>query len=118
MLRRADALRLARDTMAAREALVALRRAHPGTPEAARGAFLLGAQALDATGAPAQAARWFQLALREAPDAPFAADARGRLAQALDAAGDHEAARAAARDVLARDPEGAFAPLARHILAR
>lgn len=96
---------------------MSLRRRFPGTHESARAAFLLGGLHLDpALAAPATAARYYELYLREAPDGSLANEARGRRAEALHAAGDRAAARGAAQDYLLHDPDGAFAPFARGIV--
>lgn len=102
----------------ARALLLDLRARYPGTPESARAAHNLGVLSLESLRAPAVAARWFEIALREAPSGPLARESLGRRVQALREAGDDIAARAAATDYLARDPDGAFAPFARSVLAR
>ncbi len=117
MLREADGARLAGQGMRAREVLLDLRARFGGSPEAVRAAFVLGVLSLETFRAPAEAARWFELCLRESPDGPLAREARGRRVQSLHAAGDTAGARAAARVCLDRDPEGPFAPFARGILA-
>lgn len=117
-LREADALRLSAQGMRAREVLLDLRARFPRTPEATRAAFVLGVLSLETFQAPAEAARWFQLCVEEAPDGPLANEARGRRVQSLHAAGDHEGARDAAARYLQRDADGPFAPFARAMLAR
>ncbi|MFO0650269.1 MAG: FecR domain-containing protein [Polyangiales bacterium] len=68
--------------------------------------------------APAEAARWFELYLRESPDGSLAREALGRRVQSLHLAGDDAGAREAAERYLARDPDGPFSPFARGILRR
>lgn len=118
LLRQADALRGGGQGMRAREVLLAVRSRYAGSPEASRAAFVLGVLSLDTFRAPAEASRWFELCLREAPDGPLSHEARGRRVQALHAAGDADGAREAAARYLARDPDGPFAPFARGILPR
>lgn len=117
-LREADALRLSAQGMRAREVLLDLRARAPRTPEATRAAFVLGVLSLETFQAPAEAARWFQLCVEDAPDGPLANEARGRRVQSLHAAGDRDGARDAAVRYLDRDPDGPFAPFARAMLAR
>jgi hypothetical protein len=114
--RLADTARLAKHPAQAKEAYGIMRDRFPGTPEAARAAFKLGRHIADHSGDPKLAAKWFRTSLAEAPRGSFADQARGRLVQALTAAGDHEAARAAARDYLDHHPKGAHAKLARSLL--
>jgi hypothetical protein len=115
LLAEAEAALRARDTLHARELLLALRGRFPRTPEATRAAFQLGVTTL-ALGAPALAAGWFERYLQEAPAGALANEARGRRMEALRSAGDTASARRAAEDYLLHDPEGAFAPLARAML--
>lgn len=116
-LAEADRARFEGRVTDARALLIAVRARHPGTPEAARAAHTLGVLSLESLRAPAVAARWFEISLREAPDGPLSRESLGRRVQALREAGDTEAARAAASSYLARDPDGAFAPFARSVLA-
>lgn len=116
-LAEADRARFEGRVTDARALLIAVRAHHPGTPEAARAAHTLGVLALESLRAPAVAARWFEISLREAPDGPLSRESLGRRVQALREAGDTEAAREAASSYLARDPDGAFAPFARSVLA-
>jgi len=118
LLREADALRLANEPHRARTLLIEVRGRFRASPDAARAAFSLGTLTLDAFHSPAEAARWFELCVREAPSSPLANTARGRRVEALHATPDTAAARDAAEDYLLHDGDGAFAPLARAILAR
>lgn len=118
LLREADRLRLAGDPQRARELLIDVRGRFRASPDAARAAFTLGTLTLDSFHAPAEAARWFELCVREAPSSPLANAARGRRVEALHATPDGAAARDAAEDYLLHDGDGPFAPLARAILRR
>lgn len=118
MLREADALRVASQGMRARELLLDVRHRFGGTAAAARAAFVLGVLSLETFHAPAEAARWFELYLRESPDGALAREALGRRVQSLHLAGDDAGAREAAERYLARDPDGPFSPFARGILRR
>jgi hypothetical protein len=64
-----------------------------------------------------EAARWFEVYLRERPRGDLAREAAGRLIEARLGARDRPAARAAARAYLARYPDGPHAALARATLA-
>lgn len=118
LLRQADELRVASQGMRARELLLDVRRRFAATAGAARAAFVLGVLSLETFHAPAEAARWFDLYLRESPDGPLAREALGRRVQSLHLAGDDEGARDAAERYLSRDPDGPFSPFARGILRR
>jgi transmembrane sensor len=96
-----------------RDALLACRRRFPGTPQAAVAAYELGRAA-----SPAEAATWFEAYLAEQPNGSLAVQALGRLIEARSLAGNSAAARDAARQYLARYPEGPDTPLAHRILAR
>jgi TolA-binding protein len=117
LYRLGDTARLAGAADRARAAFESLRRRFAGHPRAAEAAYALGRIAADQDRAGATAVRWFTTYLREAPRGPLAAEASGRLLEAHVRAGDREAARRQARDVLARDPNGAYAELARQTLA-
>jgi ferric-dicitrate binding protein FerR (iron transport regulator) len=106
----ADAARLSGSSGRARQALQALRSRFAGSPAAAKAAFLLGRM----EGSP----RWFETYLREQPAGPYAPEAAGRLVVAYRDHGDLGRARAAAQQYLARYPGGAYAELARSLLAR
>ncbi|MEZ4364657.1 MAG: FecR family protein, partial [Kofleriaceae bacterium] len=102
----------------ARALLLELRLRYPESPEARRAAHVLGVLALESQRAPAVAARWFEIALREDPAGPLRRESLGRRVQALHAAGDVPGARRAASEYLRVDPEGAFAAFARSVLGR
>ncbi|MEZ4438927.1 MAG: FecR domain-containing protein [Polyangiaceae bacterium] len=89
-----------------------LRERFPGSEEAASAAFLLGRAASGA-----QAARWLQTYLAEAPSGPFAREALGRWMEAEVASGQLDAARGLARQYLAQYPRGPHASYATQLLA-
>ncbi len=107
----ADAARFAGRPDVATAALSALRSRH-----GARGstAFLLGKIAADQRGAPAEAVRWFDVYLAEAPNGPLAEEALGRL-MTLQRRSNPPAAATAAKKYLARYPNGAYSGLARSL---
>jgi transmembrane sensor len=106
-----DVARLAGDVSRAQEAYRAVRRRFPKTAHASTAAFSLGRIAFEKQHAYAEAATWFETALREG--GPFARDAAGRLIEARKAGGDVAGAKAAARSYLERWPTGPHAALAR-----
>ena len=112
----ADTARLAKRPAQAKVAYTAIRERFAKSPAGARAAFQLGRLAADRGGDAKAAARWFRTSLKEDPAGSFAPQARGRLVQALLAAGDREAATVAARDYLERHPKGAYAKLARSLV--
>lgn len=112
----ADTARLSKHPTQATKAYERVRTRFAGTAAAARAAFQLGRLAADRGADPRAAAKWFRLSLAEAPKGAFAEQARGRLVQALRAAGDADGARAAAREYLERHPDGPHAKLARSLL--
>ena len=97
------------------EALLSLRQRYPNDSRRAAAAFMLGKVAFDQRRAFAQAATWFSTAIREQPGGSLSREASGRLIEALRAAGDSAAAERAAREYLARYPQGPHAPLARSL---
>lgn len=111
----ADTARLAKRPSQATTAYTELRERFAKSAAGARAAFQLGRLAADRGGDAKAAARWFRTSLTEDPAGSFAPQARGRLVQALLAAGDREAATVAARDYLERHPRGAYAKLARSL---
>jgi hypothetical protein len=110
----ADAARYARRPDVARKALVAERDRFPRTAEARAAAFLLGRLADDAGGAPADAIRWYDAYLAEAPGGAFAAEALGRKMMAERRAKD-PAAQRTATEYLRLHPAGPHAAAAREI---
>ena len=108
----ADTARYAGRPALARQALLAQRRRF-----GARGAsaFVLGKIAADQQGAAANAVRWFETYLSEAPNGALAEQALGRILELRRR--DPAAARATAERYLARYPNGVHAPLARSLLS-
>jgi hypothetical protein len=115
-LRACDDERLAGHFREAHALLIDLRRRFPHTEEASRAAFTLGVLSLDALSTPALAVRWFDRYLSESPDGSLSHEALGRLAQALEAAGDPVRAREVAQRYLTVDANGPFAPFARSLV--
>lgn len=111
-----DAARLSGRADRASEALSTLRRRYPRDPRRAAAAFALGKVAFDQRHAYAQAAEWFSTCVREQPNGPLVREARGRQVEALRNAGDGAGAQQAARDYLARYPDGPHADIARLVL--
>ncbi|WP_437738351.1 FecR domain-containing protein [Sorangium sp. So ce1335] len=107
----ADAARYAGRPLAARAALLALRKRHGARGDSA---FLLGKLAADQLDDPADALGWFDTYLREAPGGALREQALGRSLE-LQRRQDREVARRAALRYLAEYPHGAYAPLARSL---
>lgn len=114
----ADAARLGGNAARGNEALSALRKRFPGSPEAASAAFLLGRAAQDRQKDYGAALTWLNRYLAEQPNGEFAAEARGRIVEVTDKMGDAEGARRAAERYLASYPNGAHAAYAKGVLAR
>jgi transmembrane sensor len=114
----ADAARLTRHARESDALLTAIRRRFPGTESAAVAAFVLGRSAMDGRGAYAEAATWFETALREQPNGALAREAAGLVVEASDRAGDLPRARASAAAYLQKYPTGPHAELAHRVLAR
>ena len=114
----ADTARLARDSGRAREALEALRTRFPGKREGKLASFLLGRVAVDLDRDYATAAEWFERYVAEHPQGRFAAEARGRVIDALKRSGDRAGARVAAKQYLELHPEGSYAKLAKSVLGQ
>lgn len=111
LLALSDAARLGGRPDRARQALLAARK------KGARGqsAFLLGKISADQLGAPGEAVGWFELYLSEQPSGPLAEQALGRVVEL--SRGSKKKGRAAAERYLAAYPNGAYAALARSIVA-
>ena len=77
-----DTARLARNGARGSQALLALRERFPRDQRAAMAAFVQGKIAFDQKGAYGDAARWFEVYLREQPAGPVAREAAGRLIEA------------------------------------
>lgn len=106
----AHAARLGGRPELAERALLSLRERH-----GARGqtAFLLGKVSADQLHRAPEAIKWFQTYLTEAPQGPLAEQALGRL---VELQGGSRAGKRAAKEYLARYPEGAYASFARSLL--
>lgn len=106
----AHAARLGGRPELAERALLSLREKH-----GARGqtAFLLGKVSADQLHRAPEAIKWFQTYLAEAPQGPLAEQALGRL---VELQGGTRAGKRAAKEYLARYPEGAYASFARSLL--
>jgi ATP/maltotriose-dependent transcriptional regulator MalT len=100
----------------AQQAYSKLRQRFSGAP-AAHGAFMLGRIAHDQRNAFAEAARYFSLYLREAPEGAFAREAASRLVEVRTLAGDRDGARAAAARYVELYPAGPYAEKAREVMA-
>lgn len=112
----ADVARHAGAPRRAEQALLALRKRFPGTPDAALAAFALGRLEFDEFRAYPAAARWFRAYLTERPGGPMTREALGRLLEALHRAGDNAGARAAAERYLRDYPSGPHAELASRVV--
>ena len=111
----AETARLAKDRALARRTYEQVRARFAGSAQASKAAFQLGRIAADGAGKHAEAARWFETYLRESSNGAFAREARGRLVQSLDRAGEAAKARAAAKTYLELHPTGPHAKLAASI---
>jgi TolA-binding protein len=111
-----DVARLAGKPEQARRPLLALRKRFPNDPRRVAAAFLLGKIAVEKLGDTAQGIEWLRTCIREQPNGTLAREAGGRLIEALRATGDTAGAQAAARDYLARYPDGPHGTVARSVL--
>lgn len=109
----ADAARYTGEVSIARDALTHLRSRSPG--ESARAGYLLGSLS-EARGQAASALNWYNTYLSEAPNGPFAAEARAGKMRAYHALGRHSDAQSAASEYLRLYPRGSSAAIARRIL--
>jgi transmembrane sensor len=109
----ADTARFVGEAARAQQALLALRRRF-----GAKGysAFLLGRINADQLSSPGQGVQWFETYLQEEPNGSLAEQALGRILD-IQRHGSPEVARQAADRYLARYPNGAYAALARSVLA-
>ncbi len=111
-----DGARLSGRSERANQALRLLRSRYPADPRRAAAAFALGKVAFDEARDYRQAAEWFSTSVREQPGGSLSREARGRLLEALQRAGDAVKAKRAAEEYLERHPTGPHAALARSIL--
>jgi transmembrane sensor len=118
LLALADAARLYGSPVDAIVPLKILRQRFAKTTDAATAAFRLGLIAFEREHAYAEAARWFEISLREQPAGPLMGDSFGRLMQSRARAGDMQGARSDAQQYLRRFPEGPYALEARGILSK
>ena len=118
LLALADAARLFGSASDAVAPLRVLRQRFAGTTDAATAAFRLGLIAFEREHAYGEAARWFEIYLRDQPSGPLMGDSFGRLMQARSRAGDAQRARTDAQQYLRRFPEGPYASEARGILSK
>jgi transmembrane sensor len=118
LLALADAARLFGSHARAVAALRMLRQRFPGTMAASTAAFKLGLVAFEKEHAYAEAARWFEICLREQPSGPLMGDSVGRLMESRLRGGDLAGARSDAEQYLRRFPEGPYASEARGILSK
>jgi transmembrane sensor len=116
LLALADVARYAGDAPRANQAWLALRERFAADPRVASAAFFLGRAAFEGARF-TEAESWFQASVEEAPLGPFAREAAGRLIEACGRAGDHDAARQAARVYLHEYPTGPHAKLAESVTA-
>jgi transmembrane sensor len=107
----ADTARFGGQPRRARDALLALRKRFGARGETA---FLLGKMEADQLGAPADALRWFETYLSEAPRGVLREQALGRSLELLRGI-DQDRARTAAERYLKEYPGGAYASLARRL---
>jgi hypothetical protein len=110
-----DASRYAGDPALAARVYLAMRTRFPSTEEARTAAFLLGRLAEEQQHAGADAVRWYDRYVGEAPSGPFAGDALGRK-MLLVSKTDGSDARPLAERYLQRFPTGPYAAAARDII--
>ena len=109
----ADTARMAGAPRKAQQALLTLRNQHGKKAETA---FLLGKIAADQLGAPAAALVWFDTYLAEEPRGQLREQALGRSLE-LTRRAEGKGARERAKRYLAAYPSGAYAPLAKQVIA-
>jgi hypothetical protein len=107
-----DVARLAGDPERAVQAYEAAHRKHPTDD---RSAFAIGLVEFDHWHRYRRAAEWFAAYLGEQPDGSLVDEARGRLMEAWQRAGEPAQARAIAEAYLTRSPNGQYADLARRL---
>lgn len=112
-----DVARFGGNVDAAGKAYSSLRKRFPRSPLAANAAFALGRMAFDQRGAYADAEHYFASYSAEQPHGPLAREALGRRMEALDRAGNRDAARSVARMYQKRYPSGPHMRLAEQLLA-
>jgi ferric-dicitrate binding protein FerR (iron transport regulator) len=110
-----DAGRYAGNPALARRAYSMLRGRFPSSGEARTAAFLLGRIAEEQDHAGADATRWYDTYLTEAPGGAYAGDALGRKMVLVSKAQGRDAARPLATRYLQRFPAGPYAAAARDL---
>jgi len=101
----------------AEKAYAGLRKRFPHSALAANAAFAIGRIEFDQRGAFATAEHWFANYLVEQPRGALAREALGRRMEALERAGDHDAARSVARAYQKSYPNGPHVRFAERLLA-
>jgi TolA-binding protein len=96
------------------EAYNSVRERFPGSPASIDAAMRMGRMFADSNHDDVTAAKWFERAYREGPNASQAAEAMGSWMGSL-AASDRAAARSVAADYLRRFPNGPDAAQAREL---
>jgi hypothetical protein len=112
----ADTARYTRAAPEARTALRGLAKRFPRSDQAQLVPFLLARLAAEIDGKPEEAARLFALYVSHQPHGDLVEEARGRLIEEWQRAGDRARAQAAARDYLEHHPNGPHARLAQSVL--
>jgi len=110
-----DAARYSGNPALARRAYSAVRTRFAGSGEARTAAFLLGRVAEEQDHSNADAARWYDTYLAEAPGGAFAGDALGRKMVLVSKSQGRDAARPLATRYLQRFPGGPYAAAARDL---
>jgi ferric-dicitrate binding protein FerR (iron transport regulator) len=113
-----DVARQAKQPARAKEAWLAVRERFAGTGASTEATRRLGRLAAEVDHDDGAAARWFERAVREAPNGPAAPDATREWLEALVRAGRRDEARAVAADSLRRFKNGSQATLAKELLGR
>jgi hypothetical protein len=110
-----DAARYSGNPALARRAYSAVRARFPSSGEAHTAAFLLGRIAEEQEHSSADASRWYDAYLSEAPGGAFAGDALGRKMVLVSKSQGRDAARPFAARYLQRFPGGPYAAAARDL---
>ncbi|HKP59674.1 MAG TPA: FecR domain-containing protein [Polyangiales bacterium] len=110
----ADAARYTDRSALAERTLLVMRKRFPDTGYSSAAGFLLG-RTSETLGEPAEADRWYQTYLDEAPSGQYAADALAGRMRSLFAKDGAQAAEPVAREYLRRFPEGVHLRMARRL---
>jgi hypothetical protein len=111
-----DAARYAGEVALARKAYGAIRQRFRSSGEARTAAFLMGRIAEEQEHADAEALRWYDTYLAEAPGGAFAGDALGRKMVLVAKSQGRDSARALAQQYLNGFPGGPYSAAARDLL--